>query len=181
MNAFETIAGQLLSENGYWVRHSVKVDLSKEVRRSIGKPSMPRPEIDIAAYSVRDNQLFLVEVKSFFDSPGVDLRHLKANNDIPAGRYKLITSERYRRVVTEALVADWVRKGIIRSDTKVSYALLAGKVYRQQEQEVHFYLAAMGWEFWGPSWVRDNLDVLIEKGYEDNVVTIVTKIMGRDN
>lgn len=181
MNAFEIIAGQLLAENGYWVRHSVKVDLSKELRRTIGKPSMPRPEIDIAAYSVHDNELILIEVKSFIDSLGVHLRDVMANNDLPTGRYKLITSEPYRRIVTEALVADWQQRGIIRSDTKVCYALFAGKVYRQQEEELRTYLDSMGWKFWGPKWVKENLGRLTEKGYEDNAITIALKIMGHDD
>jgi hypothetical protein len=34
MDAFEIIVGQCLEEKGYWVRHSVKVELTKEEKRN---------------------------------------------------------------------------------------------------------------------------------------------------
>ncbi len=55
MDAFEQIIGQLLVEEKYWVRHSVKIDLTPEEKRSINKPSTPRPEIDIST----DHILFI--------------------------------------------------------------------------------------------------------------------------
>jgi len=37
--------------DGYWVRTSVKVDLTKEEKVQIGRPSSPRWELDIVGYS----------------------------------------------------------------------------------------------------------------------------------
>ena len=59
MDAFEIIIGQLLTEEKYWVRHSVKINLTQEEKRCIKKPSTPRPEIDIAAYDVITDTEFL--------------------------------------------------------------------------------------------------------------------------
>ena len=53
---------------GLWVRTSVKVEITKEEKRLIGRPSSPRWEIDIVAYSGRDNLLYAVECKSYLDS-----------------------------------------------------------------------------------------------------------------
>lgn len=69
MDAFELIIGQLLEEEKYWVRLSVKINLSPNEKRTIKKPSTPRPEIDIAAYDVNSDTVYLFEVKSFHDSP----------------------------------------------------------------------------------------------------------------
>lgn len=55
MNAFESIVGRCLEEEGYWVRHSVKVGITKQEKRAIGSFSMPTPEIDIVALSVGRN------------------------------------------------------------------------------------------------------------------------------
>ncbi|MBK8586836.1 MAG: hypothetical protein IPN88_15985 [Bacteroidetes bacterium] len=49
MDAFEQIIGQLLVEEKYWVRHSVKIERTPDEKRSINKPSTLRPEIDIVA------------------------------------------------------------------------------------------------------------------------------------
>jgi hypothetical protein len=76
MDAFEIIVGQCLEEKGYWVRHSVKVELTKEEKREIGLPTMPRAEIDLVALSVKSDQLMIVEVNlCLIVTMGSILRH----------------------------------------------------------------------------------------------------------
>ena len=59
MDAFEKIIGQLLQEEKYWAKHSVKINLTTEEKRSINKPSTPRLEINVIAYDVnRETVLF---------------------------------------------------------------------------------------------------------------------------
>jgi hypothetical protein len=70
MDAFEQLVSEILSMDGYWVRTSVKVDRTKPEKVLIGRPSSPRWELDIVAYSGRDNLLRLVEYKSYLDSRG---------------------------------------------------------------------------------------------------------------
>lgn len=55
MNAFEDIVAYYFEEEGYWVRKTVKVNISKEEKKLIGLPSMPRPEIDLVALKVKEN------------------------------------------------------------------------------------------------------------------------------
>ena len=57
MDSFEQVVSEILWMDGYWVRTSVKVDLTKEEKVQIGRPSSPRWELDIVAYSGRNNSL----------------------------------------------------------------------------------------------------------------------------
>ncbi len=65
MDAFEQVVSEILWIDGFWVRTSVKVDLTKEEKVRIGRPSSPRWELDIVGYSGRDNTLHVVECKSY--------------------------------------------------------------------------------------------------------------------
>ncbi len=42
MDAFEHLVSEILWAQGYWVRTSVKVALTKEEKVAIGRPSSPR-------------------------------------------------------------------------------------------------------------------------------------------
>ena len=63
MDAFELIIGQLIVEEKYWVKHSVKIDLTPDEKRSINKPSTPRPEINIVAYNTNIDTIILLTFK----------------------------------------------------------------------------------------------------------------------
>ena len=76
MESFEEIVKVLFEEDNYWVRQSEKVGLTREEKRRTGKPSIPRPEIDLVALNQSENHILVLEVKSFFDSPGVKLSDL---------------------------------------------------------------------------------------------------------
>lgn len=59
-------------------------------KHAIGLPSSPRWELDVVAYRARDNQLKVVECKSYLDSPGVKLRGFDASNEKDASQFKLL-------------------------------------------------------------------------------------------
>ncbi|MGZ6553951.1 MAG: hypothetical protein ACXVDV_15260, partial [Bacteroidia bacterium] len=119
MDAFEQIIGQLLIEDKYWVQHSVKIDLTPAEKKLIGKPSTPRPEIDIVALDIQENKVFLIEAKSFLDSPGVYYDAVIIEQAQQEGRYKLLTSENYRNVLSNRLREDWLKSGHINSSTQI--------------------------------------------------------------
>ncbi len=179
MDAFEKIIGQLLEEENFWVRHSVKINLTPEEKRSINKPSTPQPEIDICTYDVNRDIVYLLEIKSFLDSPGVRYNEEDIEQNEKAGRYKLFTAKNYRNVLSANLKRHWIEHGLIRNQTKISFGLIAGNIYRGQEPEMIEYFNTQGWLFWGPTKIREKMVLLAGKGYENNAVTIAAKILTR--
>lgn len=179
MDAFELIIGQLLEEEKFWIRHCVKINLLPEEKRLIGKHSTPRPEIDIIAFDVRSNTIFLLEVKSYLDSPGVCYEDIVKEQEQQEGRYKILTSKNYGKVLSERLLRDWKEKGVINADTKVNFGLIAGKIYKNKESELGEYIKSKGWLFWGPTIIKKKMTALADKDYENNAVTIAAKLLLR--
>ncbi len=179
MDAFEQIIGQLLTEDKYWVQYSVKINLTPAEKKLIGRPSTPRPEIDIVALDVKENKVLLLEVKSFLDSTGVYYDAVALEQEQQEGRYKLLTSENYRNVIIARLREDWLQSGHINSNTQVSFGLIAGKIHRNREEDLSIFLDAKGWLFWGPTTIKEKIKKLADKGYENNAVTIAAKLLMR--
>lgn len=71
MDAFENVVVEILQRDGYWMRNVFEVELTKEKKRKIARPSSPRWELDVVAYSAKRNELLVVEGKSYLDSGGV--------------------------------------------------------------------------------------------------------------
>ncbi|MFH1923025.1 MAG: hypothetical protein ABIP48_24440, partial [Planctomycetota bacterium] len=61
MDAFESVIASILDRQGFWTRTEVKVELTKQEKRDIGRPSSPRWEIDVVAYQPGTNELRVVE------------------------------------------------------------------------------------------------------------------------
>ena len=177
MDSFEEIAGLLLINDKYWVRHSVKVYLTKEEKIKINKPSTPRPEIDIVAFDVINNTVFLIEVKSFIDSGGVVYEKVVENNKFPTGKYKILTSKLYQDTIISRLKNDWISADLINKKTKFSFGLIAGNIYKNKEDELIKHFNKNNWFFWGPTIIKQKLIELSKKGYENSTITIVTKLM----
>ena len=66
MDAFESLVAMLLKRDGYWTTTSFKVLLKREQKIEIGRPSSPRPEIDVLAYSGKDNHLLVLSASRFW-------------------------------------------------------------------------------------------------------------------
>lgn len=179
MDYFEAMVKVLLECDGYWVRQSFKVSLSKEEKREIGKPSIPRPEIDILAYAPVGNEVLALEVKSFLDSTGVRIADLMEEHEIPQGRYKLFTCKNYREVVLGRLNQDLLEAGMISKSTTMRLGLVAGNVYQGRSEEVRSLFSKKGWFFWSPDEVKDKLKALADKGYENEPSIIAAKILLR--
>ena len=98
MNAFEQLVAEILWMDGYWVRTSVKVDLTKKEKVLIGRHSNPRWELDIVAYRGRDNVLRVVECKSYLFSRGVALCAFNGKNAKFAKRFKPFCDANLRKL-----------------------------------------------------------------------------------
>lgn len=179
MDHFEAIAKTLLEAEGYWVRQSFKVNLTKEEKRRIGKPSIPRPEIDLLAYRPGEDTVIALEAKSFLDSYGVRVEELQESYEIPEGRYKLFTCANYRNIVFARLRQDLLDCGMGTPETQVKLGLVTGKVYRGKSDELRTYMQSQGWLLWSPEEVRQKVLQLASMGYENEPAIITAKILLR--
>jgi len=180
MNAFEEIVKQYLEAEGYWVRQSVKVEISKGDKKEIGLPTMPRPEIDLVALNVKRNELLLIEVKSLLDSYGVWYEAV-SGEDKPeyTKRFRLFNDNKFREVVTRRLREEYLNQGLINESTKINYALAAGKIHSSAaESKIREYFSKQrgGWKLFSPKDIKDKIRKFSERGWEDNVVTMTAKL-----
>lgn len=179
MDAFEQVVAEILWREGYWVRTSVKVKLTKEEKRTIGLPSAPRWELDVVAYRARDNSLKIVECKSYLDSPGVRLRGFDPNH-ADATRYKLFNSASLREVVFGRLCQQFAEAGACLPNATVQLCLACGRIATDADREgLRKHFAEQGWELWDEAWLRDRLKGMSDGGYENQVSAVVAKLLLR--
>lgn len=185
MNAFENIVAQYLESEGYWVKQSVKVNISSDDKKAIGLPTMPRPEIDLVALNVKENMLLLVEAKSYLDSQGVyfgdeDIGKFNPKMDTWK-RYRLFADTTFRGIITKRLKEEFLDSGLINQKTKISYALAVGKFYSvHDETPTRTYFSKRKWKLFSPEQIKAKIRTLAEKGWEDNLVTMTAKLLLRD-
>jgi hypothetical protein len=182
MNAFEDIVGRYLEEEGYWVRHSVKLNISKQDKVALEKHSMPRPEIDIVALNVCKNELLLLEVKSFLDSPyGVNYYEIIGEDKDAEkyDRYKLLTNIKFRDIVTKQLKREYIEKGLIKDSIMLRYGLAAGKIHSGHEDLLMKHFLKHRWVLITPAQIKETLRKFSGKGYEDDLVTVTAKLIMR--
>jgi hypothetical protein len=180
MDAFEQLVSEILWMDGYWVRTSAKVDLTKEEKVLIGRPSSPRWELDIVAYSGRDNLLRVVECKSYLDSRGVALRAFDGSDAKSAERFKLFSDERLRGVVFGRLRKQFADSGACAPDATVKLCLACGRIATDADREgLRKHFAEKAWELWDEAWLREKLKAMSERGYENQVSAVVSKLLLR--
>jgi hypothetical protein len=180
MDAFEQVVSEILWMDGYWVRTSVKVDLTKEEKVSIGRPSAPRWELDIVGYSGRDNLLLVVECKSYMDSRGVALRAFDGGDAKFAERFKIFHDDNLREVVFRRLRTQMANCGACAPDANVKLCLACGRIASAPDREgLHRHFAEKGWDLWDERWLREKLEKMSKGGYENQVSAVVSKLLLR--
>jgi hypothetical protein len=180
VDAFEQIVSEILWMDGYWVRTSVKVDLTKEEKRLIGRHSSPRWELDIVAYSGRDNLLRVVECKSYLDSVGVRASGFDGSSTDHARRYKLFNEAELRRVVFNRLCLQMAESGACRPSAEIRLSLACGKLRNESDREaLRAHFKKNDWELWDEPWLRERLLRMAKQGYENQVSAVVSKLLLR--
>ena len=179
MEYFEQIVAKLIEKEGKWVKQNVKVDITKEEKKIIGKPSIPRPDIDIVAYNFLTNILEIWEVKSYLDSKGVKYKDLKQEYDIIEGNYKILTSRKYREIITNRLKIDWIKVGLIKEEPRIIYGLAVGKINSQDEENIKKYFQNKGWLLKLPKDIYNGIKLLEKEAYENDPFIIASKIIFR--
>lgn len=177
MQAYELLVAALLEREGYWVKGSFKVKLTKEDKHKIGRPSSPRWEIDVVAYRPGDRQLLAVECKSYFDSRGVTYEAV-AKGSKDDTRYKLFVDENLREVVLGRLVLQLHEDKSIAPDSTVRLCLAAGRIATNADRtSLKTYFDQNGWLLLDETWARDGLRHLAEGGYENSVAAVAAKLL----
>jgi len=177
MDAFEDIVRRFLEHKGYWVRRSVKVNISKSDKVEIGTHSMPTPEVDLVALKLQKDELLLIEAKSFLDSYGVYYEAVCNPADEGADRYKLFTNHKFRERVTNQLRKQFIDQGLITTSTKINYALAAGNIHRGDEERIREDFTQKGWIIFTPHEIKDYIKELAQKGWENDLVTMTAKLI----
>lgn len=180
MDAFEQVVCEILWMKGYWVRSSVKVDLTKEEKRQIDRPSSPRWELDIVAYQGATNTLTVVECKSYLDSVGVRAGAFDGTEPNHAARYKLFNEKKLRETVFHRLSEQFTKNEACRPNPNVRLALACGKIKNDSDREkLHTLSKEQGWTLWDEKWLKEHLEKLATGSYENQVASVVTKLILR--
>lgn len=180
MDSFEQVVAEILWREGYWVRTSVKVELTKQEKRQINLPSSPRWELDVVAYRAKQNALLVVECKSYIDSPGVKIHGFDGTNEKVAGRFKLFNKSNVREVVFNRLCTQLTELGACSSNPSVSLCLACGRIASDRDRlKIREHFAAQGWQLWDEFWLRDRLKSMAAGGYENQVSAVVSKLLLR--
>jgi hypothetical protein len=178
LDSFESIVASSLVRRGFWTMTSVTVDLSKAEKRRIGRHTSPRWELDVVAYCAANNELLVMECKSFLDSVGVRCATFEGKNPKDAKRYKLFLEPTLRRVVLTRLALDFARDNRCRPKPKVTLGLAAGKLFGD-ERRLRALFDRKGWRLIGPDDLADDLAALAKAGYQNDVASLVAKLIGQ--
>ena len=178
MDAFENLMALLLRREGYWTMTSFRVGLDKEQKQEIGRHSSPRWELDLVAYNGAENEVLVVECKSYLDSTGVTFRKGAFE---PADRYKLFTEPKLREVVLDTLKKQMQARGLCQPNPTVKLCLATAKIASRTDREAlkaHFDIN--GWLLYDDNEIKRMLKECADDGYENDVALVVTKLLMRD-
>lgn len=179
MDAFENIVAMILSREGYWVRTPYKVNLTKEEKRKIDRPSSPRWELDVVAYKPASNELLVIECKSFLNSLGVVYEDFSGKSERGKKRYKLFNDIRLWSVVRSRLVRQLKKEGACLNRPKVRLCLAAGRIRPKDRDKIQSYCKKHGWQLFDADWFKTKFGELADSGYENEVAIVAAKLMGK--
>ena len=141
---------------------------------------MPRPEIDLVALHGGENELLLIEAKSYLDSYGVDYESVSGKDPKTVDRYRLFTNDKFRKIVSMRLREAFLEDGLINKDTKINYALAAGHIHSTwDEQMIEEYFARKGWRLFTPKQIKVYVEQLSRTKWEDDLATMTAKLLLR--
>jgi hypothetical protein len=176
MDSFESLIRTIFENKGYWVQTCFKVNLSKEEKQKIGRPSAPRWELDLVAYKGGSNEILVIECKSYLDSQGVKAESLKGGKY--KERYKLFNEPLLLKTVFDRMLNQLVEIGSCSPDTKIKLCLATGKIASDKDRdELGDLFTEKEWGLYSDKWIKQELIKLSSLGYENDIAMIVTKIL----
>ncbi|MGC2087796.1 MAG: hypothetical protein WA638_00070, partial [Candidatus Acidiferrales bacterium] len=131
-------------------------------------------------YSGRDNLLRVVECKSYLDSGGVALRAFDGKDERFAKRFKLFSDGSLRKVVLERLRQQLSDTGACAANTRIRLGLVCGRIASDADRAgLRKHFADNDWDLWDELWLRQRLQRMSERGYENQVSAVVSKLLLR--
>jgi len=175
MDSFENLIALLLRREGWWTVTSFKVRLTKDEKKHVERASAPRWEIDLLAYKGSTNEVLAVECKSFLDSTGVIFRGGQFD---PPSRYKLFSNTKLRETVLRRIALQLVEAGSCVQAPKVQLALATGNLAAKSDRPgIKAEFEKQGWRLFDDVWIREQLKTVATDAYENEVATIVAKLL----
>ncbi|QBB72064.1 hypothetical protein ELE36_17765 [Pseudolysobacter antarcticus] len=160
---------------GYWTSTNVKVNLSPDEKRAIGRPTTPRWDIDLVAYRPKSKELLAVECKSLLDSTGVVFR--KDAFDSPK-TYKLFSEAQTREVVLNSLANQFHEAGLTQSIAKPTLCMAAAHIAKKTDRPaMQQYFKKNGWRLFDEQWIKTKLHEIGSHGYQDDLAYFVAKLL----
>ena len=176
MDPFEHIVARIFESRGYWVKVGYRVELSAADKRKAGIPHMPRPEIDVLAYKPGLQELLLIECKGYMG--GVRFESLKDPKSKYANKYKFFHNSLLRSVVCDNLGKQLTAQGLLpRKGCKSRLCLAAARIHPGDESKLEKLFAKKQWRLFTPTNIVDGLEQLRKTKRENDVVTMVTKLL----
>ncbi len=181
MDSFESLMAHLLEREGYWVKTCFKVDLTKNEKKEIGRPTTARWELDLVAYKGNGNILRVIECKSFFDSRGVSIKGFSGPSEKENGKYKLFNDQVLRKVTIERLKIQLVESGACPEEPTVKLGLAVGKFASNSDRDkVRKHFDDNDWLLYDDKWLIERLENLSRTSYDNIVASVVAKILFRN-
>lgn len=180
MDAFELLVASVLEREGFWVRPNFKVELTKEEKCHIGRPSSPRWELDLVAFKAGINELRIIECKSYLDSRGVGMNAFNGSNEKLTSRFKIFNEQQLFEVVKKRLVTQLLETKSILEEPKVILCLAAGKIASDEDKEaLKALFMKNSWELLDDKWLCTQLASIAKGSYQNNVADVVAKLLLR--
>lgn len=125
-------------------------------------------------YKPGTNHLLLIECKSYLDSLGVKWEAFDQPKSAYAERFKLFHNKALFDAVKKQILNQLTKEGmLVGKSTAVNLGLVAGKIYGADEIRLREFFAKRKWILISPSELAKRLRDFADRGYDNDVATIV--------
>ena len=84
-------------------------------------------------------------------------------------------------MVFKRLRRQFTESGAGRGGLKIRLALACGKIRNDRDRAaIHAMFNAKGWELWDEQWIREGLERMAKQRYENQISSVVAKLIFRN-